>query len=50
MNPVENPPGFFVRHPWLFVVFAFLLLITAWSALITVAVKHAPQTIEVSPR
>ena len=43
-------PAFFVRHPWIFVCFAFLLLIVAWSALITVAVKHAPQQIEVNAR
>jgi hypothetical protein len=48
MNPVESSPGFLVRHPWLFVVFAFLVLITAWSALITVAVKCAPQQVEVN--
>jgi hypothetical protein len=48
MNPVENAPvGVWVRHPWLFVVLAFGLLITAWTALITVAVKHAPQQVEV---
>jgi hypothetical protein len=46
MNPVEKPDGFFVRHPWLFVVLAFGLLITAWTALITVAVKHSPQQVE----
>ena len=35
------------KHPWIFVVLAFLLLISAWSALITIAVKHAPEKIEV---
>ena len=50
MNPVEARPGFLVRHPWLFVVLAFAVLITAWSALIAVAVKHAPQQVEVAPR
>lgn len=45
MNPPKTP--FFVRHSWLLVVFAFVLLIGAWSALITIAVKHAPETIEV---
>lgn len=35
------------KHPWIFVVLAFLLLIGAWSALITIAVKHAPEKIEV---
>ncbi|MEM1084420.1 MAG: hypothetical protein AAGI48_09865 [Verrucomicrobiota bacterium] len=34
------------RRPWILVVIAFLLLIGAWSALITIAVKHSPQTIE----
>jgi len=48
MNPEEPRPGFFVRHPWLFVVLAFAVLITAWTALITVAVKHAPQQLEVN--
>lgn len=35
-----------IRRPWLLIVLAFLLLIGAWSALITIAVKHAPQQIE----
>jgi hypothetical protein len=48
MNPVPNRPAFFIRHPWLLVVFAFTLLIGAWSALITIAVKHAPQQVEVN--
>jgi hypothetical protein len=50
MNSVDKaaPAGFLVRHPWLFVVLAFGLLITAWTALITVAVKHAPQQVEVN--
>jgi hypothetical protein len=47
-SALETRPGFFVRHPWLFVVFAFLLLLGAWSTLITVALKHAPQRIVVS--
>lgn len=34
------------NRPWIYVVLAFLLLIGAWSALITIAVKHAPQKIE----
>ncbi|BCX50054.1 hypothetical protein HAHE_39620 [Haloferula helveola] len=38
---------FIVKHAWLFVVLAFALLLGAWSALITIAVKHAPETIEV---
>lgn len=47
MNSVEERPSFIVRHPWIFVALAFALLIGAWSALITVAVKHAPQQVEV---
>jgi hypothetical protein len=39
--------AFVSRHPWLYIVLAFLLLIGAWSALISVAVKHSPQQIEV---
>ena len=38
---------FLLRRPWILVVLAFALLIGAWSALISVAVKHSPQTIEV---
>jgi hypothetical protein len=54
MNPstaiAEPRPGFFVRHPWLFVFFAFALLCGAWSTLIVVAIKEAPQVIEASAR
>lgn len=35
------------KHPWIYVVLAFLLLIGAWTTLITLAVKHAPQQVEV---
>lgn len=35
-------PGFFRKRPWLFVVAAFVLLITAWTVLITIAVKNRP--------
>lgn len=34
---------------WFWVVLAFLLLITAWSTLITYAVKNAPEKIEAEP-
>lgn len=33
-------------RPWIFVLLAFLLLIGAWTALITIAVKHRPEKIE----
>lgn len=39
--------SFVSRHPWLYIVFAFVVLIAAWSMLIGIAVKHSPQQIEV---
>ena len=32
-------------RPWLYVTGAFLLLVAAWSSLIFIAVKHAPQSV-----
>jgi hypothetical protein len=34
------------KRPWLLIVFAFVLLISAWSSLIMVAAKHRPESIE----
>ena len=45
MNPIRN---YLARNPWIYVVLAFVLLLTAWSTLITIAIKHSPQTIQVS--
>ena len=39
--------AFVSRNPWLYVVLAFVLLLSAWSALVSVAVKISPQQIEV---
>ncbi|MEX1115513.1 MAG: hypothetical protein WEB53_09695 [Akkermansiaceae bacterium] len=39
--------AFVARNPWLYIVLAFVLLVAAWSALISVAVKHSPQQIEI---
>lgn len=39
--------AFVSRNPWLYVVLAFALLLSAWSALISVAVKISPQQVEV---
>jgi hypothetical protein len=39
--------AFLSRNPWIYVVLAFALLLGAWSTLITIAVKHTPQQIEV---
>ncbi|MGL5019914.1 MAG: hypothetical protein ACRDBP_17395 [Luteolibacter sp.] len=38
---------FIHRNPWLYIVLAFIVLIAAWSALITIAIKHTPERIEV---
>ena len=47
----EKPnPSIIGRHPWLMVILAFIVLLGAWSALITIAVKHAPQSIEFGQR
>jgi len=39
--------AFVSRNPWIYIVLAFVLLLGAWSTLISVAVKYAPQQIEV---
>jgi hypothetical protein len=44
---MKNLSQFISRNPWLYVVFAFLVLLVAWSTLISIAVKFAPQQIEV---
>ncbi|MEO5917583.1 MAG: hypothetical protein ABIS50_25360 [Luteolibacter sp.] len=44
---MKTVSAFISRNPWLYVVFAFLLLLTAWSAMISVAMKFSPQQIEV---
>jgi hypothetical protein len=45
---MKNIAEIMSRHPWIYVIFAFLLLIGAWSTLISIAAKHSPQVIEVS--
>ncbi len=47
VTTTDKKPPFLIRHPWLLVFAAFALLITAWTALITIAVEHAPQQVEV---
>ena len=37
------------KRPWLWVVFAFVLLLAAWSSLIVIALKHRPQAVEIHP-
>ena len=45
MNPACS---FLARNPWIYVVLAFVILLSAWSTLITIAVKHSPQKIEIT--
>ena len=45
MNPIRS---FLANNPWIYVVLAFVILLTAWSTLITIAVKHSPQKIEIT--
>ncbi len=40
MNP-------FKKRPWLWVVVAFILLIAAWTTLITISVKNQPEMVEI---
>jgi len=44
---MKSISAFVSRNPWLYVLLAFVLLLGAWSALISVAVKISPQQVEV---
>jgi len=44
---MKSIAAFVSRNPWIFVVLAFIVLIGAWSTLISIAVKNSPQQIEV---
>ncbi|MEM9081419.1 MAG: hypothetical protein AAGC74_12085 [Verrucomicrobiota bacterium] len=35
----------FFKRPWLLLTLCFLILIAAWSSLITIAVKFRPQSV-----
>lgn len=39
--------AFVYRNPWVYIVLVFIVLFAAWSTLISIAVKHSPQQIEV---
>jgi len=43
MKPVTS---ILANHPWIYIVLAFVLLAGAWATLISIAVKHSPQKIE----
>jgi hypothetical protein len=45
LDPTLNPNYTMISRPWLFVIGAFLLLITAWSSLIFIASRFTPQTV-----
>ncbi|MBL9143614.1 MAG: hypothetical protein JNM99_08000 [Verrucomicrobiaceae bacterium] len=38
-------PGFIGKRPWLFVIFAFGVMFSAWGVMIFMAVKHQPEAI-----
>jgi hypothetical protein len=44
---MEKRPNLFNRHPWLYVVLAFLVLIGAWTTLVTITLNNQPEVIEV---
>ena len=37
--------GFIASRPWLWVVLAFVLLLSAWSALFYIALEHQPESV-----
>jgi hypothetical protein len=39
--------GFLNRHPWIYVVLAFGLLIGGWTTLVIIASKHRPQEFKI---
>jgi hypothetical protein len=39
--------AFLSRNLWIYVILAFAILIGAWFTIISIAIKHAPQEIEV---
>lgn len=47
---LAKPPGFFGKRPWLFVVGAFVILITAWSVLFVLAYRHQPEQVPMVQR
>ena len=44
---MEKRPNFLNRHPWLYVVLAFLVLICAWATLFTITMNNQPEVIRV---
>jgi hypothetical protein len=44
---MDKRPNFLNRHPWLYVVLAFVFLIAAWATLFTITMKNQPEVIEI---
>jgi hypothetical protein len=41
----SSSPGFLASRPWLWVVFAFVVLISAWSVLFYIALNNQPEVV-----
>ncbi|NLT70763.1 MAG: hypothetical protein GXX91_08715 [Verrucomicrobiaceae bacterium] len=41
--------SFLRNRPWLWIVFAFALLIAGWIVLLKIAADHRPATVELHP-
>lgn len=39
-------PNWLKKRPWLYIVFAFVILIAIWTKFIMIAVKNQPEKIE----
>ncbi|MBL9131072.1 MAG: hypothetical protein JNG86_07735 [Verrucomicrobiaceae bacterium] len=42
--------GFFTRRPWLWVVAAFVVLLSAWSVLFYIAMNNQPEVVPLQHR
>lgn len=42
--------NFLRKRPWLWIVFAFLLLFVGWGALLKIARENQPATVELQTR
>ena len=41
----SKPLGFLASRPWLWVVFAFVMLLSAWSVLFYIALNNQPEVV-----
>ncbi len=44
-TPAALGGGWLARRPWLWIVAAFVVLFSAWTVFIIVALKHQPETV-----